>query len=314
MITNRFVCTLTKCSPLLKGQTSIFLTRSLYQTRPISLFGKKKDAESKKEDEKKPIDDDILDYKINLQKQQTQQAMAQKKIFGVSSEVYIPPMWKRMPNAFLHPLSFTQAVVRRVYSWGFNTVQVALFKWQSEMKIDFELYRQLAIKNYVKVNKNFAEKNVAALKNDVTIWVEEALKMREADLPESKSFNWEIVKFNEMPKLMKFMSLAIPNQPLELIQVIYRFNTEQALTVTDKKTGKQVVSKRQVVDYYSYLIDTYEGTATLMGSVFENTASDKLPPLVVQDQDPNLTLDHMKRCGDIFRSAPATIAPASKPE
>ncbi|AET40908.1 Mba1p Ecym_7055 [Eremothecium cymbalariae DBVPG len=221
---------------------------------------------------------------------------------GVANEVYIPPSYQNLPSVFSSPLVVTRALIRRMYTFGLNTVQVALFRYQSGIKPKFLLWKNKAIESYVNVNKGFASKNIDSVAPTVSIWVEEALRVRARQLPKGTQFEWELIKFNEIPKLASTQALMIPGRPLEMIQLIYKFNTKQRLIRLDKSTGKADKVHRDLVDYVAFLCDASTNDIYLIGSVFESAPEAKLP--AAMDTDTKALIETMKINGDIYREQP----------
>lgn len=93
---------------------------------------------------------------------------------GVANQLYIPPSKQNLPNFLSSPIICANALIRRIYTLGMNTVQVALFRYQSGYKPNFLLWKNKAIEIYVQVNKAFANRTLDSVKPQVSIWVEEA--------------------------------------------------------------------------------------------------------------------------------------------
>ncbi|GAV52004.1 hypothetical protein ZYGR_0AF04760 [Zygosaccharomyces rouxii] len=221
---------------------------------------------------------------------------------GVSTEVYVPPSLGNLPSVFSHPIVVFNALIRRIYTLGLNTVQVGIFRYQSGFKPNFLLWKNKAIQNYVNVNTAFAQKKVSNVKSQISLWVEEALEARSKQLPKHMQLEWQLVKFNEIPKVVSVQAMMIPGRPLEHIQLIYRFNTKQRLIKLNKKSGKADKLDRDVVDYLVYLCDASTNNLVLMGSVFESRPESKLPKTF--EDSTQAAIQRMKVSGDLFRLPP----------
>ena len=220
----------------------------------------------------------------------------------IRDRLYIPPSKQNLPNFLSSPIICANALIRRIYTLGMNTVQVALFRYQSGYKPNFLLWKNKAIEIYVQVNKAFANRTLDSVKPQVSIWVEEALEARAKQLPSSITLDWELIKFNEIPKLVSTQAMMIPGRPVELIQLIYKFDTKQRLIKFNKKSGKTDKLDRDVIDYIAFICDASCDDLLLTGSVFESAPDAKLPK--DSETSNKVVIDRMKVSGDIFRVQP----------
>lgn len=218
---------------------------------------------------------------------------------GVASDVYIPVSYKNLPNPLYHPKLFLNSILRRVYTLGLNTLQITIFRHQTGFKPKFLIWKNSAIDLYIRVNTAFAKGDVLSLKSNVSIWVETALKKRSKQFPKSTELTWKLTKFNKVPKLVSIQSIMLPNQPLEFVQLIYKFDTKQALIRLDKASKKTDKIERDVVDYIAFLCDSPRNKLYLIGSVFEKKPTDKIPKTF--ENDTKLTFARMRKYGDIYR-------------
>lgn len=221
---------------------------------------------------------------------------------GVASDVFVPTSYKNLPKVWSHPWIFLNALIRRAYTFGLNTVQVGIFRYQSGLKPNFLLWKNKAIENYVHVNTAFAQKKVEDVKSLVSIWVEEALDARSRQLPKYIRLDWELLKFNEIPKLVSVQAMMIPGRPLENIQLVYRFNTSQRLVKFNKKTSEVEKLDRNVIDYVVFLCDATTNDLTMLGSVFESRPEAKLPKNY--EDNTQAAIKRMRESGDLFRLPP----------
>ncbi|CCH40711.1 hypothetical protein BN7_245 [Wickerhamomyces ciferrii] len=232
------------------------------------------------------------------------------RVIGLTSDQYIPISWRNIPNPLSSPRLAWNVVLRKIYTVGINTIQVALLRYQTGLKPKFLLWKNNAIENYVQVNKSFASKTVKDVHSSVSMWVEESLKNRSASIPNNIRLSWKLVKFNETPKLITFRPLMMPGRPVEHVQIVYRFNTKQQLVKVNLDNNKTDKITRDVTDHVGFLIDLHTNETILCGSVFENAPTDKIPK--PEDIDRSVIIKEMRERGDIFRSPPPSIADNSK--
>ncbi|CAH00115.1 Mba1p [Kluyveromyces lactis] len=221
---------------------------------------------------------------------------------GVANQVYIAPSKKNMPNPITSPVAYFNVLVRKIYTLGMNTIQVALFRYQSGLKPNFLLWKNKAIETYVQVNEAFAKRELDTIKPQVSIWVDEALTARAKQIPSNITLDWELIKFNEVPKLVSTQAMMIPGRPVELIQLIYKFDTKQRLIKFDKKKSKTDKLDRDVIDYIAFLCDASTNDILLTGSVFESAPDAKLPK--DSETSNQIVIERMKVNGDLFRVQP----------
>ena len=226
---------------------------------------------------------------------------------GVASELYVPASLSRLPSVITSPKLWFDNVIRRIYMLGLNTVQIGIFRFQTGIKPAFLLWKNKAIETYVQVNTNFASKSVEKLKPEVSVWVEEALNARSKQIPDNVKLDWQLLKFNDVPKLISIQPMMIPGRPLEHIQLLYRFNTKQRLVKLNKTNNKVEKLYRDVVDYMVFLCDATTNDLILMGSVFESKPDAKLPKNY--DDNTEKAVRRMKECGDIYRVPPSSENP-----
>lgn len=224
------------------------------------------------------------------------------KIWGVTSPIYIPASRSKLPNIFREPLTVLRTLIRKLYILGLMTYKIGVFRLQTHAKPNFVLWRNKAIENYVQVNQSFSKGNIDKLKGKISIWVEEALKDRVKAIPKTMRIDWEIMKFNETPRLVSLEPIMLPGQPMEYIQLVYRFNTKQRLIILDgsKKEDKQI---KDIIDYIVYIMDVANNEIRLIGSVFENKPGERFSKINPKE-DKKIVLKRMKECGDIFRLPP----------
>lgn len=225
------------------------------------------------------------------------------KFMGVATQIYIPASNRNLPSMFTQPMLVFKTWIRRIYMLGLNTFKIGLFRFQSGIKPSFLLWKNNAIENYIEVNKSFAQKDIDGIKGQVSIWVERALVGRVSKLPSNLKLDWQILKFNEIPKLMSIDPIMAPGMPLEYIQLVYRFNTKQELIRVNTDNNKSDKQVKDIVDYLVFLCDTNTNEMMLSGSIFENKPGSPLPKQATGD-DKKEIISRMRECGDIFRLPP----------
>lgn len=221
---------------------------------------------------------------------------------GVGARLYIPPSGSRSPALFGSPRLYFHVLLRRILQFGQNTLQIAIFRFQSKLKPQFLVWKNEAIETYISVNTAFAKRDLKPVRSQVSLWVEDAVDKRIKQLPEHIRLEWQLMKFNNVPKLVSVQPIMLPGQPLEHLQLTYRFNTKQRLIKLDKKTDKLEKIDRDVVDYMVYLCNAATNELILMGSVFESKPGDTLPANYEDNEQE--ALKNMKLNGDIYRVAP----------
>lgn len=182
------------------------------------------------------------------------------------------------------------------------TYKIGIFRLQTQIKPNFVAWRNKAIECYVQVNQSFSKGNIDSLKDNMSIWVAQALNDRIKTIPKTMKMDWEIVQFNEIPKLVSLEPIMLPGQPLQYIQLVYKFNTKQRLIIVDglDKQNKQV---KDIIDYMVFLVDVATNEVKLVGSVFENKPGERFTKINPKESK-QIVLKRMKECGDIFRLPP----------
>lgn len=222
------------------------------------------------------------------------------RFMGVATDIFVPTSYRNLPSVFTSPIIVTKSLIRRLYTFGFNTFKIAIFRFQTGSKPNFLLWKNKAIETYIQVNKSFAEKDLRKIHSNVSIWVEEALGARIRKLPDNLSLEWRIKKFNNVPKLVHIEPIMIPGQPLEHIQLVYKFDTKQELIKLNKITKKVEKQDNDIVDFVVFLCNSITNELILSGSVFESKPGAKLPKNST-DQEKKHIVNKMRTCGDIFR-------------
>ncbi|CCK68038.1 Mba1p KNAG_0A03570 [Huiozyma naganishii CBS 8797] len=206
-------------------------------------------------------------YQAEKTKKTKKQQDFNPKYMGVGNKIFIPTSYNNLPNLFFHPLIVLKALIRRIYTFGLNTFKIGIFRFQTGVKPNFLLWKNKAIESYIQVNKAFVNRDVDSVRRQVSLWVEDSLTTRVKMLPKNLVLEWQILKFNGPPRLVALEPIMAPGQPLEYLQLVYKFDTEQELiklnTVT-KETEKQL---KNVIDYMVFLCDTTTNDLYLSGSI-----------------------------------------------
>ncbi len=224
------------------------------------------------------------------------------RFIGLTGDQYIPISWKNFPNPLTSPKLAYNCLARRLYNFGFNTIQVAFLRYQTGLKPKFLLWKNNSIEKYVQVNKAFAHNKIPAVHKGMSVWVERALTSRVETIPKNIKLDWKLVKFNETPKLVTFRPVMLPGKPVEYVQVVYKFNTNQELIKVNLDNEKVSKISRNVVDYVGFTVDLHTNEAILSGSAFENSPYDKIPK--PEDAKQSQIFEMMRNNGDIFRLPP----------
>ncbi|KAH3679409.1 hypothetical protein WICMUC_001029 [Wickerhamomyces mucosus] len=238
-------------------------------------------------------------------KPNSQQQVFDPRFIGLTRDIYIPVGYNSLPNVFSAPKQVWNALLRRFYTLGMNTVQVAFYRWQTGLKPQFLLWKNKAIESYVSVNKAFASGEIKPIEKHVSVWVEKSLKSRVGSIPKSVKLDWKLVKFNETPKLAVFRPIMLPGRPVEYAQVVYKFNTQQELVNVNLKTDQVKKLDRNVIDYVGFVINLDSNEVILAGTLFENNVKDRIPR--PEDINQEKMFEDMRINGDLFRAPPAQI-------
>lgn len=248
---------------------------------------KKEEAEKNAREEKQLEEKALKTFKdeSNDTAKIDQQYLQMKKTYGVITRTFIKPELSLL-TFIKHPILSFQAIKDRLMTIGMDTLQVALFKRSATTKLQFENYRQLAMKTYVKVNSAFAKDELNQAHPYCSTWVSLALSKRRQKINEKDlQLDWKLIKFNKIPAIYSFKIIQVPEKPMELISVIYKFDTLQNLTIKNKKTGELINDKQQrVVDYYSFLIDTFNGEIYLQGKLPVNKLGERREKITTLSQ------------------------------
>lgn len=236
----------------------------------------------------------------NKKKKQQQQRPSINKV-GVPHDPYIPVAYNHLTLS--KPGLTLRALWSRLKLFAFNWVQVYQFKsgMNKGYKPQFVQWKNTAIKQFVQVNKAFAERKVETIRPYVSEFVYFQLGKRQAALPKAL-IHWELVKFNSAPKLLSFNAFPHEDGSTLLCQIIYKFDTKQKWIV--KKVGESdfTETERDMVEYLAFNIDPYNDNVALAGSVFEAPLERKLESKMVSSQ--TKALEYMNTNGDIYRTEP----------
>lgn len=228
---------------------------------------------------------------------------------GIATDVYIHPRWANMPSIFTHPLLRMRGFGRKIISLFQMTAMVAQFRLKSKLKPRFVEWKNLALENYVQVNKAFARNQLDNMRDDMSIWVYESLKSRLKSIPEGTRLDWKLIKFNSTPKIVYLQPMMLPDSPMTHIQIIYKIESRQRLVKVSPGSKTPDVSERDVVDYVGYVFDAGRNPAQVVmsGSVFETPLTSPRPDVSKQDSEGQMVRS-MKEKGDIFRPPPRLLA------
>lgn len=224
------------------------------------------------------------------------------EMVGVGTDIYIHPVYKNLPSFFTSPKLRLRGLYRRTLTFFQNTYMLAHFRLKSKLKPRFVEWRNLALQNYVKVNKAFVSKDIEKVRGELSIWVYESLKARLNSVPPDTKFNWKLIKFLSRPKIMYIQPVLLPDRPMTHIQIVYRIESRQALAKISKGENQVKTIERDVTDYFAYIFD-----ASKVPSTFVLAGSLKESPLDAPRPDPSKQLSQqsmaisMKAKGDIFR-------------
>lgn len=231
----------------------------------------------------------------------SKQKMSLKHV-GVGTDLYIHPAPKHLPSFFSSPRLRLRGFYRRMLTLFQNTYMIAQFRMKSKLKPRFVEWRNLALQNYVAVNKAFVAKDLEPVKNELSVWVYESLKARLNSVPTTTRFNWKLVKFLSKPKIVYLQPVMLPDTPMTLLQIVYRIETRQALAKIEKGQKEVQTIEKDVTDYFAYIFDASKepSTFTLAGSLKETPLDSPRPDPSKNINERAMVLS-MKSKGDIFR-------------
>jgi protein MBA1 len=198
----------------------------------------------------------------------------------LTKDVYIHPSRKNLPSIFMSPWLRIKGVGRRTIALFQNTAMVAQFRLKSKIKPRFVEWKNLALEQYVTVNKAFINGHLDSIKDNLSMWVYESLKARRQSIPAGTRMEWKLVKFNSTPKIMSIQPMMLPDTPLTHVQIIYRIESRQKLVRVIRGSDKVDTVERDVTDYIGYVFDAGKTPAKVImsGSVFESKCDDDMNP------------------------------------
>ncbi|CDK27801.1 unnamed protein product [Kuraishia capsulata CBS 1993] len=228
---------------------------------------------------------------------------------GVVTKYYIPPRFSRYPSFFKHPKLFVQQFLKRAALVGLNTVHVAMITRTkkgaiTKARLRFGKWKTRSLEIYVMVNQAFAKRKVDVLSKSVTRWVLDALRERQAKIPEGTLLDWKMVKFNKPPKIVNVQTLPNQDGSVLAVQITYKYMTKQKLTFT--KDGKSQSKESDMIEYMTFNVDPYTDEVVLAGSLFESEWTTPVQP-PNQIHEGSDMLKSMAHYGDIYRPEPQRV-------
>lgn len=224
---------------------------------------------------------------------------------GLATDLYVPPA--KTPSIFTSPKLWWTVFKRKVQVTGVNTYMAV--KMRSELGKDrFQPleWKELAIMLYERTNECFVKRDFSGLQRLTSRWVYGPLSNRAKELSPGYRYDWQLVRFKRRPKVISMVPLAMPNEPTNFVQVVYRFESTQRLSKL--KVGETNVERaeRDVVDNVGFIFDASKTPVEgrLIGSLFETPATAPMPDPSSMPSSRSLIMQGMSVRGDIFRPPP----------
>ncbi|KAJ8102152.1 mitochondrial inner membrane protein Mba1 [Lipomyces tetrasporus] len=224
---------------------------------------------------------------------------------GVGSNDYIPPTGQNLPKATEHTRLYFKALGRYQLHFFKQTLTRILLRLKYRTKLDYKDLETRSEDIYIELNKFFAARKSSSLSRLSTMFVEENLKDRIKNMNKDWKLSWALEDTIEKTRCVSVSPIALgQDEPLQFVQLIYRFHTLQKLelTYTKNKNIPKQLEEKKVLDYVVYVYDIQEDDLRIMGSVFETPVTEPLP---VQMTSEKLVLAAMQTKGDLFRKRPA---------
>ncbi|KAK7205072.1 MBA1-like protein-domain-containing protein [Myxozyma melibiosi] len=227
-------------------------------------------------------------------------------MIGVAHNEYIPPTGENKPG-LKHPKLFFRDKFRGALWFGKMVIRLGLLRIKYKHKPHLKEWKQDATSTYIAINKAFANRELGKIDNMSSIYVHAQLKERVKNMDANWKLTWDLVDFVEPTRLIDVAPLDLQNgQPVEMVQLTYRFHTIQKLEMRYKKNANvpPKTEQKKVLDYMVFTLNIVTGEMTVSGTVFESSL---LKPLPTIRTDQAVLAASMKEKGDIFRKKPAPV-------
>lgn len=233
------------------------------------------------------------------------------KQLGCFAEFYVPPRLRDCPVTSWHRL-----VIRRFAAFAMNTFSVYRFRKDTNLKLQFNDWKERTVEEYVKTNKIFA-KACSLRKQHREPFIKEqldgvagthviqALSRRVLKFPANTKVNWNLLSIEENPKVISVAPIPNKDEVTALLQLVTKVKTKQEMIVDSN--GKTDKTERVVTDYLVSTIDPFTKEQLLVGSLFESGHMRGVQP-EFDPKDVGGMMAFQKRAGDIYREPPKAIA------
>lgn len=228
---------------------------------------------------------------------------------GLATDLYVPPL--KTPNILTSPKLWWTVFKRKIQVTGVNTYMAV--KMRRDIGRDrFQPleWKELAILLYKRTNECFVKRDLAGLQRLTSRWVYGPLSARVKELDPKYRYSWELLRFKKRPKVISMVPLAMPDEPVKFVQLVYRFESRQQLSKL--KIGDTHVERaeRDVVDNLAFIVDTSKTPieGRLIGSLFETPANAPMPDPSSMPSARSVVMQGMSVRGDIFRPPPEYAA------
>ncbi|KAK6465754.1 mitochondrial inner membrane protein Mba1 [Scheffersomyces coipomensis] len=226
----------------------------------------------------------------------------------VLSNYYIPPPFTKCPIS-----SWPKLAIRRMGAIAGITYSVFKFRTELKKKIQFNLWKDIAIEQYVKTNKVFtAACNKRAVERDLYLMnqlknvavkeVINGLMERAETFPMNAKISWELVSIVGNPKIVAFIAIPDINEITTYVQFVMKLTTNQKYEVT--VDGKVTNDEKVVTDYLAFTLNPFTEELLLTGKLFESDHIRGVMDDTVLAGNISLFKAFSKSVSDIYRSDP----------
>lgn len=274
MMLNRISVQKSTSKLFLTQKTSLSVLGFLNQNRTFMKYFKSKNKEEEvtKPAKKKTEQTDFDALKLQQKNKEI------SKIFyslGIVRDIYVFPDFK-ITDCIIHPIYVLKAIMYKFNDVSQSFLHVFNFKKAKPDQLQFNFFRESAIKVFYQVHHNFATNELSKVIPYVNNNVALALKKRRQNLDkQGYQLEWKVLEFKTTPSARNVTSIPLYAYNCHFISVGYKFDTIQQLTVKDK-TGKVISDTTQrVVDNFIFLINTDTGSTVLQGKIPAKKMTDK---------------------------------------
>lgn len=231
-------------------------------------------------------------------------------VAGLLTDLYVPPV--NPPSLFTSPKLRWTVFKRNMQMLGINTyLAVKVRRELGREHFNPLEWKEFALLLYERTNECFAQRDLAGLQKVASRWVYGPLAERMKELDAACVYDWKLLRLNKRPKVLSMVPLAFPDMPLHYVQTVYRIDSTQQLTKTNRKTGETQSQQRRVVDNVAFMLDARKDPleGRLIGSLFETRPQMPMPDMAAAATAARAdAIAGMRVRGDIFRPEPEYLS------